>query len=75
MNILGKRSIYDAPVQTMDEIIFSISSITLEQVHRLVDLVLASPVAMTMAGRINDEDARAVYERFTSLLGGSDEKN
>ncbi|MCK8058810.1 MULTISPECIES: pitrilysin family protein [unclassified Fusibacter] len=75
MNILGKRAIYDAPLQTMDAIIESISSITLEQVHRLIDQVISSPVAMTMAGRLEENDVKAVYEKFTSLLGGSNEKN
>jgi len=61
MNILGKRAIYDAPLQTMGQILESIDSITLEQVNRLISNLFLSPLALALVGKVEEKDVKELY--------------
>lgn len=68
MSTLGKRAIYGATLQTMDEIIASIDAITLEQVHALIDRLSDSPVALAMVGPIDQSHAETVYQTLLNQI-------
>lgn len=63
MNILGKRSVYDAPLETMDEILARIEAIDLAQIQRLIDQILASPLALVMVGKLEEAIVKKTYEQ------------
>lgn len=69
MNILGKRSVYDAPLETMDEIMARIEAIDLEQVQRLIDAIFGSPLALVMVGKLEEVTAKTTYEALLQGIG------
>lgn len=75
MNMLGKRSIYDAPLETMEDIMVSIQSISLPQVQNLIDHLFKSPVALTMVGKIEEALVQKTYQAIVEGIGGNHEKN
>lgn len=62
MNILGKRSVYDAPLETMDEIIARIESISIKQIEALIDNLFKSPLALVMVGKLDEALVKNTYE-------------
>ena len=69
MNILGKRSVYDAPLETMDEIMVRIESITLEQIQNLINGIFKSPLALVMVGKMEESLVKSTYESIVNEVG------
>mgnify|MGYP001466717656 CR=1 FL=1 len=69
MNILGKRSVYDAPIETMEEIMARIESITTQQVQKLIDDLFKSPLALVMVGKLEEALVKTTYDQIKTQIG------
>ncbi len=66
MGAMGKRSIYGAKVETIDQMMASIDAIELADVQRCIAALCNSEVALAMVGKLNEADVKAVYRLFTT---------
>lgn len=70
MNWYGKRAIYQAPLQTLDEVINDIDAISYEQVISVIDALTESPFALSMTGKLTDEKVASIYQTLAQVMGG-----
>ncbi len=64
MSSLGKRSIYDIPVETIDQMMAAIEAIKLADIERCIAALTASKPALAMVGRLNASAVQEVYQIF-----------
>ncbi len=64
MGAMGKRLIYDAKVETIEQMMAAIDNIRLSDVNRCIAALNSSKIALAMVGRLNEADVKAVYQLF-----------
>ncbi len=66
MSAMGKRSIYDVKLETMDQMMQAIDAITLEDINRCIQSITSGAVALSMVGQLSEDDVKAVYQIFNN---------
>lgn len=75
MSMLGKRQLHLGKVETLDEVIEGIESITPDRVHALIQKVFTGEVCAALVGKCQTSEAEEIYHNIRTSLGGSYEKD
>ena len=68
MTMLGKSLLLSDRIETLDEVIQFIDDIQLEDVERRIQHVFdPEMLAVTLVGRVEEHDARAVFEKLKNF--------
>ncbi len=68
MTMLGKSQLLTNRIETLDEVINAIDAVEINDLKRMIDHVFGeSKVSVALVGRVNESEAKKVFEKFKSI--------